>query len=229
MNPHGVRIELNQLCRHHKKGASLLKVLQDVTLTIEPGEMVAVVGASGSGKSTLMHLLGLLDRPTSGTILLDGESVDSLSNRVRARLRNLRIGYVFQSHQLLPDHTALQNVAIPVRLSGSSQGIATTRAGALLDAVGLSARTDHLPGEMSGGEQQRVALARALVMGPGLILADEPTGNLDPTTAGGVFELMLQLNKSLGSTLIVVTHSMDLAARFPRVLTLHHGSVSETS
>jgi lipoprotein-releasing system ATP-binding protein len=225
MTVHGVRIEASNLTRVHQKERVELRVLDDVSFAIEPGEMVAIVGASGSGKSTLMYTLGLLDQPTSGTVLLDGQDVRRQSSRRLARIRNRRIGFVFQAHHLLPEHTALANVMMPVRLSGSPVDLAERRAAALLAAVGLGERLSHKPGELSGGEQQRVALARAMVMGPGLILADEPTGNLDPATAAGVFDLMLDLNQTLGSTLVVVTHSMELASRFPRRLQLRQGKV----
>ncbi len=224
---HGVTIETRGVTRVHRKGRIELTVLDGVSFQVQPGEMVAVVGPSGSGKSTLMHLLGLLDRPTRGTILLDGADVSNLPSKRQAQIRNRRIGFVFQAHHLLPEHTALSNVMMPVRLSGSPVRLAKERAEALLRAVGLGARLDHKPGELSGGEQQRVALARAMVMGPGLILADEPTGNLDPATASEVFDLMLDLNRTLGSTLLVVTHSMELAARFSRRLRLSNGKVVE--
>jgi lipoprotein-releasing system ATP-binding protein len=223
----GVRVGIRGLCREHQKAGHRIEILRDVDLDLAAGERVAIVGPSGSGKSTFLHLLGLLDMPTKGTIELDGERVGGLRDRRRAELRSKRIGFVFQAHNLLPEHSALTNVMIPVRLGGGSVAAARVRSQALLDAVGLQDRVTHKPGELSGGEQQRVALARALVMGPGLVLADEPTGNLDPATAEGVFELMLQLNRQLGSTMVVVTHSMELARRFPRVLTLDHGRFRE--
>jgi lipoprotein-releasing system ATP-binding protein len=219
----GVRVELDRVGRVHRRGGHTIEVLRDVSLTLEPGDRVAIVGPSGSGKSTFLHALGLLDAPTSGRIRLDGRETSSLSEKERATIRNRRVGFVFQAHHLLPGHSALGNVMIPVRLSGSPVEVARARALALLDAVGLSARVEHRPGELSGGEQQRVALARALVMAPGLVLADEPTGNLDPHTASGVFDLLVDLNVQLGSTLVVVTHSRDLASRFPRRLSLEGG------
>lgn len=223
----GVHVRLEDLRRTHVKGEARIEVLRGVDLELEPGERVAIVGPSGSGKSTFLHMLGLLDRPTGGRLLLDGVDVHGLSEIERSRVRNRSIGFVFQSHLLLPEHDALGNVMIPVRLAGGSAAIARARAEALLRAVGLGHRTNHRPGEMSGGEQQRVALARALVMGPGLVLADEPTGNLDPATSWGVFDLMLQLNQQLGSTLVVVTHSRELAERFPRRLLLQDGRFLE--
>jgi lipoprotein-releasing system ATP-binding protein len=198
-----------------------------VDLSLEPGDRVSVVGPSGCGKSTFLHLLGLLDHPTSGRLILDGLSVSHLPDATLHRLRNRLVGFVFQSHHLLPDHSALSNVMMPVRLAGGSRAVARTRALALLGAVGLQDRLTHRPGQLSGGEQQRVALARALVMGPGLVLADEPTGNLDPDTAGGVFELLLSLNQQLGSTLVVVTHSDALARRFARRFVVVRGQLQE--
>jgi len=223
----GVHVRLEDLRRTHVKGDERIEVLRGVDLELEPGERVAIVGPSGSGKSTFLHMLGLLDRPTGGRLLLDGVDVEGLSENERARLRNRSIGFVFQAHHLLPEHDAVGNVMIPVRLAGAGVEIARARAEGLLRAVGLGHRTNHRPGELSGGEQQRVALARALVMGPGLVLADEPTGNLDPATSWGVFDLMLQLNQQLGSTLVVVTHSLELAERFPRRLLLQEGRFLE--
>jgi lipoprotein-releasing system ATP-binding protein len=223
----GVRVDVRGVSKIYRKGDHEIRVLQGVDLQLEAGEAVAIVGPSGSGKSTFMHLIGLLDSPSAGQIWLDGERVVGMSARGRDHLRNRRIGFVFQSHHLLPEHDALGNVMVPVRLSGSSNDVARRRAQALLEAVGLGHRLHHKPGELSGGEQQRVALARALVMGPGLVLADEPTGNLDPETADGVFRLMLELNRQLGSTLLVVTHSHDIASRFPRRLLVKNGRFME--
>ena len=223
----GVRVDITGLSRIHHKAGQRIEVLLDVDLVLEPGDRVAIVGPSGSGKSTFLHALGLLDHPTSGRILLDGRDTREMGERERAGVRNRRIGFVFQAHNLLPEHSALGNASIPVRLAGGTAAVATARARALLEAVGLGARLEHKPGELSGGEQQRVALARALVMAPGLVLADEPTGNLDPGTASGVFELLLDLNAQLGSTLVVVTHSRELAERFPRRLSLEAGRFRE--
>jgi len=223
----GVHVEIRDLQRSHRKGTREIEVLKGVDLMLEPGERVSIVGPSGSGKSTFLHLLGMLDQPTAGRVILDGVDVVGLRDAERARLRNRRIGFVFQAHHLLPEQSAIGNVMAPVRFAGSSVQVARARAAALLEATGLGHRLDHKPGELSGGEQQRVALARALVMGPGLVLADEPTGNLDPETASGVFELMLQLNEQLGSTVVVVTHSVDLARRFPRQLYLEAGQFRE--
>ncbi len=223
----GVAVQVRGLSRAHRKVGRVIEVLRAVDLDLAPGDRLAVVGPSGSGKSTLLHMIGLLDRPTSGEIVLDGRPVSKMGAAERAQVRNRTVGFVFQAHLLLPEHSALGNVAMPVLLAGGSHSVANARAEALLRAVGLGDRLHHRPGELSGGEQQRVALARALVMGPGLVLADEPTGNLDPGTAGGVFDLMVQLNVQLGSTLVVVTHSRELADRFPRRLLLADGRLRE--
>lgn len=223
----GVAVNVVGVSKTYQKGGAPIRVLQDVNLSLAPGEQVAIIGPSGSGKSSFLHMLGLLDRASAGKVLLDGVDVDTLSGGARDQLRNRKIGFVFQSHNLLPEHDALGNVMVPVRLGGGTVATARARAEALLGAVGLGHRLTHKPGELSGGEQQRVALARALVMGPGLILADEPTGNLDPVTAGGVFHLLLDLHRQLGSTLVVVTHSHEIAARFPRRLLLRDGRFEE--
>jgi lipoprotein-releasing system ATP-binding protein len=223
----GVAVEATKLSRVYRSGAETVVVLRDVELRLEPGERVALVGPSGSGKSTLMHLLGLLDRPDQGEIRYDGREVTALPDLDRDRLRNRTVGFVFQAHHLLPELDALGNVMVPVRLAGGTPSVAEGRARALLDAVGMSHRLDHRPSALSGGEQQRVAIARALVMSPGLVLADEPTGNLDPSTAAGVFHLLLELNRQLGSTLLVVTHSAELASRFPRRLQVVEGRLVE--
>ncbi|MBT3217807.1 MAG: ABC transporter ATP-binding protein [Proteobacteria bacterium] len=223
----GVRVQTSGLIKVYRKAGHVIRVLDGIDIELDAGERVAVVGDSGAGKSTLLHLLGLLDQPSEGTISLDGRLASSMTRHQQAHLRNRMVGFVFQAHNLLPEHTALGNVMVPVRLSGASVSVAKQRAQALLRAVGLGDRMLHQPGELSGGEQQRVALARALVMGPGLVLADEPTGNLDPRTASGVFELMLRLNEQLGSTLVVVTHSGELASRFPRCLRLTNGRFEE--
>ncbi len=223
----GIQVELQSLTKVFRKGGHRIDVLVGIELTLEAGERVAILGPSGTGKSTLLHLLGLLDRPTMGSIVLNGRNVTAMPHAALNTMRNRSIGLVFQAHNLLPEHTALGNVMVPVRLSGADASVAKGRATALLKAVGLDERLHHKPGELSGGEQQRVALARALVMGPGLVLADEPTGNLDPATAQGVFDLMLSLHNQLGSTLVVVTHSLALAERFPRRLLLEDGTLRD--
>jgi lipoprotein-releasing system ATP-binding protein len=190
---------------------------------------VSIVGPSGCGKSTFLHLLGMLDRPGAGRIFFDGTDIASMRESSRDRLRNRNVGFVFQAHHLLPEHSAVDNVAIPARLAGCSVAVAGGRAEALLAAMGLGKRMTHRPGELSGGEQQRVAIARAMVMGPGLVLADEPTGNLDPATSDGVFNGMMDMVNQLGSTLVVVTHSLELAGRFGRRLRLSDGHFEEVS
>ncbi|MEN0068448.1 MAG: ABC transporter ATP-binding protein [Myxococcota bacterium] len=220
-------VTIQGLKRVHQKGGNQLDILRGVDMTLTAGEQVAIVGPSGSGKSTFLHALGLLDRPTAGRIAFDGRDTSLMTDQQRANLRSRHIGFVFQAHHLLPEHDALGNVMMPVRLAGGSSSVAEARARALLDAVGLDARLSHRPGELSGGEQQRVAIARALVMAPDLVLADEPTGNLDPKTATGVFELLLDLQRQLTSILVVVTHSRDLAQRFPRRLALEGGRFEE--
>ena len=222
---HGASITIRGLSRVFEKGGKAIQVLQDVDLDIGSGDTVAIVGPSGSGKSTFLQILGTLDKPTSGQVLLDDVDVFKQRQHVIDRLRNRQIGFVFQFHHLLPDQTALGNVALPMIIQGQTKRQAEARAQARLERVGLSHRLTHRPGELSGGEQQRVAIARALVMEPGLLLADEPTGNLDPGTADGVFELLLELNREQGSTLVVVTHSLELAARFPRVLRVVNGNL----
>ena len=208
-------------------GGETLSVLRGVDIEIETGERVAVVGQSGSGKSTFLHVVGTLDHPTSGQVFLDG--IDAFA-RVGAELdtlRNRHIGFVFQFHHLLPDQDAVHNVMIPALIAGTPTTDAREQAEALLARVGLSERMEHRPGELSGGEQQRVALARALVRKPRLLLADEPTGNLDPKTADAMMDLMLELNEEWDTTLIVVTHSDSLASRFPRKLSLENGQFVE--
>jgi len=221
-----VRVRAEGLSRSYVKGGHEIRVLRDVNLEIPHGDKVAIVGPSGCGKSTFLHLVGLLDQPTAGRLWIDDLEVSSGVTGLH-RVRNFRVGFIFQAHNLLPEHTALGNVMMPVLLAGGSRAVAQARATALLHTVGLAHRIGHKPGELSGGEQQRVAIARALVMGPGLVLADEPTGNLDPTTAGSVFQVLLDLNRQLGSTLVMVTHSLELAARFPRRLRLTDGQFQE--
>jgi lipoprotein-releasing system ATP-binding protein len=218
-----VRVRAEKLGRTYVKGGQKIEVLRELDLEIAGGDRVAIVGPSGCGKSTFLHLVGLLDHPTSGRLFLDDLDVSRPGMAGLHRVRNFRVGFIFQAHNLLPEHSALGNVMMPVLLAGASRRVAEVRAEALLRSVGLGARLTHKPGELSGGEQQRVAIARALVMAPGLVLADEPTGNLDPDTAEGVFEVLLDLNRQIGSTLVMVTHSLELAARFPRQLRLVRG------
>jgi len=200
-------------------------ILRGIDLTIDEGEMLCIVGPSGAGKSTLLHLLGTLDLPSEGKILYGGEDVTSYSSSRLADFRNRSIGFVFQFHHLLPEFTALENVMMPGRIRGEARAALETRARDLLGEVGLTGRLTHRPGELSGGEQQRVALARALIMGPRLVLADEPTGNLDSTTGRAMHELLFGLNRNRGTTFLVVTHSGELAEQMPRVVHMRDGRV----
>jgi lipoprotein-releasing system ATP-binding protein len=200
-------------------------ILKGIDLAIEEREMLCIVGPSGAGKSTLLHLLGTLDLPSQGKILYDGEDVTSYSSSRLADFRNRSIGFVFQFHHLLPEFTALENVMMPGRIRGEPAADLERRARDLLSEVGLLARLTHRPGELSGGEQQRVALARALIMNPRLVLADEPTGNLDTTTGAAMHELLFRLNETRGTTFLVVTHSRDLAEQIPRVVHMLDGRI----
>lgn len=223
----GMHVHIQQLCKRFQKSRTQIDVLLDLNLTLRAGERVSIVGQSGSGKSTFLHVLGTLDRPSSGTVLFDGKDVFQNSARTLDRMRNKRIGFIFQFHHLLPDHDALHNVMMPAIIAGVSRADAREKAEELLVRVGLQDRLTHRPGKLSGGEQQRVAIARALVRSPDLLLADEPTGNLDPRTSQAVLEQMLELNEAVGSTLVVVTHSHELAAKFDRQLTLKDGRFVE--
>ena len=204
-----------------------IDVLRGVNLTIEPGQMLSLTGASGSGKSTFLQVLGALDAPTAGSILFDGRDVTHLCEAELSRFRNETIGFVFQFHHLLPELTALENVMMPALIRRMAHGEAAQKAAVLLDAVGLTDRAAHKPGELSGGEQQRVALARALVLSPRLLLADEPTGNLDPKTGEGIHEVIKRLNEKLGIAALVVTHNGELARAMPRRLRLQDGIIVE--
>jgi lipoprotein-releasing system ATP-binding protein len=204
-----------------------LEVLKGIDLDLSEGEVVAIVGPSGAGKSTLLHCIGTLDAPTAGTITLTGEDVTKMAGTRLAALRNRTIGFVFQFHHLLPEFTALENVMMPGLIQGLSKRDTAAAAAKLLAEVGLAERVTHRPGELSGGEQQRVALARALVLEPRLLLADEPTGNLDSATSSAIHDLFFEVNRSRGTTIVVVTHNASFAERMPRIVHLRDGMVEK--
>ena len=218
-------IEAKGISRGFRQGSKRVQVLNDVSLKVPGGTSMAIVGASGAGKSTLLHLLGGLDKPDEGEVRVDGQSLWDMSDSERSDLRNSRLGFIYQFHHLLPEFTALENVAMPLLIRGEPAPTATRLASDLLEKVGLGQRLDHKPGELSGGERQRAAVARALVGNPGCVLGDEPTGNLDERTANQVFSQLLELNTELNTSLILVTHDMSLAARMNQRFELHLGSL----
>jgi len=224
-----VAVSARAVRKSYRDAARTVEVLRGVDLELAPGQLAAVVGPSGSGKSTLLHLLGGLDRADAGEIEVGGRRIDRLSAAELAAFRNRTVGFVFQFHQLLADFTALENVALPGRIAGLDPRELERRADELLAEVGLAERRDHFPGQLSGGEQQRVALCRALLLEPPLVLADEPTGNLDPAAGEAVFDLLQQLVGRHGTTALVVTHNRALAARCARIWSLEGGVLSDAS
>jgi len=219
-------IEASELTKTYRMGDVEVHALQGLSLKIGRGEVVSIMGPSGSGKSTLMNIIGCLDRPTSGEYVLDGERVSSLSDDQLASIRNRKVGFIFQSFNLLSRVTALANVELPMRYAGITRG-RKDRARQALEAVGLSDRINHRPNELSGGQQQRVAIARALVNQPAILLADEPTGNLDSRSGEEIMDLLLNLNKESGTTLIIVTHDSDVATRSQRIIRIKDGIVEQ--
>ena len=219
-------LQCDQLCKRYQEGNLQTDVLQNVSFTLQPGEMTAIVGSSGSGKSTLLHLLGGLDSPTSGDVLFKGQSLNQMSSSAKAELRNRELGFIYQFHHLLPDFTALENVAMPLLIGKKNSSEALQRATEMLAAVGLEKRASHRPSELSGGERQRVAIARALVNRPSLVMADEPTGNLDARNADAIFQLLGELNQMQGTAFLVVTHDLALAKRLNRQMEMRDGQLT---
>ena len=218
-------IQVTDLYKSFPMGEQTLPVLKGINLTIQRGELIAVVGASGAGKSTLLHIIGLLDRPTKGTVQFEGQDLFGFSESAQAEFRNKRIGFVFQFHHLLPEFTALENACMPALIQRRQPNEVENEAIAILKEVGLGERLHHKPGELSGGEQQRVAVARALLQKPDLVLADEPTGNLDTHTGEALFSLMRELNKARGTTFVIVTHNDKLSAQADRIIHMQDGQI----
>ncbi|MGM0562210.1 MAG: ABC transporter ATP-binding protein [Pseudomonadota bacterium] len=221
------RLKLDQVVKRYKQGDRRLEVLKGASMTLYSGEIVALVGPSGSGKSTLLHIAGLLEKPDAGRIEIAGQETQDLSDRERTAIRRRRIGFVYQYHHLLPEFTALENLIVPQMIAGLKKRKAAEHARELLNLVGLGERIEHRPARLSGGEQQRVALARAIINRPSLVLADEPTGNLDPETADSVFDLLQKLVRGTGVAAMIATHNLELARSMDRILLVEDGQLVE--
>lgn len=229
MNNSQILLSAKNLCKTYNEGKMVTEVLKNVSFDIYSKSLLAIIGSSGSGKSTLLHLLGGLDKPTSGEIIFKSQQFNQLSEKEKAHLRNQEIGFVYQFHHLLPDFTALENVAMPLLISGAKPNDAKKRAMAMLESVNLVKRANHRPSELSGGERQRVAIGRALINNPALVMADEPTGNLDKTTADSIFDLLISLNRDHGTAFLVVTHDLELANKLDNQLIMRDGHLSNRS
>lgn len=222
-------LSAKNLYKTYKEGKMVTEVLKNVSFDIYPQSLLAIIGSSGSGKSTLLHLLGGLDKPTSGEIIFKSQQLNRLSEQEKSHLRNQEIGFVYQFHHLLPDFTALENVAMPLLIAGTSPNEAKKRAMAMLESVNLVKRANHRPAELSGGERQRVAIGRALINNPALVMADEPTGNLDKSTADAIFDLLIKLNREHGTAFLVVTHDLVLANKLDQQLIMSDGQLSTSN
>ncbi len=220
-------LRLDNITRLYREGEGQLEVFSGLSMSLKPGEIVALVGPSGSGKSSLLHIAGLLEAPTSGEITIAGAATSKLNDTERTRIRRETIGFVYQAHHLLPEFDALENVVLPQMIAGRSRADAAAEAARLLGVLGLGKRLTHRPSQLSGGEQQRVAIARALANKPRLLLADEPTGNLDPKTSGGVFDALIAITRAEGLAALIATHNFELASRMDRALLLHQGKLIE--
>lgn len=229
MNNSQILLSAKNLCKTYNEGKMVTEVLKNVSFDIHSKSLLAIIGSSGSGKSTLLHLLGGLDKPTSGEIIFKSQQLNQLSEKEKAHLRNQEIGFVYQFHHLLPDFSALENVAMPLLISGAKPNDAKKRAMAMLESVNLVKRANHRPSELSGGERQRVAIGRALINNPALVMADEPTGNLDKTTADSIFDLLISLNRDHGTAFLVVTHDLELANKLANQLIMRDGQLSNRS